>query len=199
MRFGGRWLPLRLLPGQKRVNAEHRRAQLAADGPESQPCFLSALTSSVHLCVDFGRPSCPSLQPFSLPPEFSTICYRNRKFSHTKSLPAGSIGVMKCKVCLQSKHYLLLALLLFFAAVILASKGSKIGQLSHASSNPQDFFVWATNSSFSYSFRYDPRAADEWLFHSGAWLFATSLPPGTVTTTYWSIRIPAKDFHTQQK
>jgi hypothetical protein len=34
--------------------------------------------------------------------------------------------------------------------------------------NPQDFFLWGTRShSFAYSFRYDPRAADEWLFHSG--------------------------------
>jgi hypothetical protein len=97
---------------------------------------------------------------------------------------------MKCKVCLQSKHYLLLALLLFFAAVIVVSRGPKNGQRSNASNNPQDFFVWATNSSFSYSFRYDPRAADEWLFHCGAWLFATSPPPGTVRPTYWPIRIP---------
>jgi hypothetical protein len=106
---------------------------------------------------------------------------------------------MKCKVCLQSNRYWLLAWLLFFAAVILAGKGSKIGQRNHASSNPQDFFLWATNSSFSYSFRYDPRAADEWLFHSGAWLFATSLPPGTVTTTDWPIRIPPQEFRTHQK
>jgi hypothetical protein len=106
---------------------------------------------------------------------------------------------MKCKVCLQSKHYLLPALLLFLAAIILANKGSKTGQLNNAGNNPQDFFVWATNSSFSYSLRYDPRASDEWLFHSGAWLFATSLPPGTVTTTYWPIRLPPKDFPTHQK
>src|ERR1035441_4057335 len=163
------------------------------------PCFLSAKTSSARLCNDLGRPLRPSLQPFSLPPEFSTIRYTNHNFSHTKSLPAGSIRVMRRKVCLQSKHYLLLALLLFVAVVILASKRSKIGQLTNASSNPQDFFVWATNSSISYSFRYDPRAADEWLFHSGAWLFATSLPTGTVTPTYWPIRLPAKDFHAHQK
>jgi len=97
---------------------------------------------------------------------------------------------MKHQVRLQSKHYLLLALWLFLAAVILAGKGSRIRQRNNASSNPQDFFLWATNLSFAYSFRYDPRAADEWLFHSGAWLFATSPPPGTVRPTDWLISIP---------
>ena len=55
--------------------------------------------------------------------------------------------------------------------------------------------MWATNASISYSFRYDPRAADEWLFHSGAWLYATSPPPNTAATTYWRIGISPKDFH----
>jgi hypothetical protein len=92
---------------------------------------------------------------------------------------------MKHKMRLQTRYSLLLASSLCFAAVILASKGARTGQRNNAGSNPQDFFMWATNSSYSYSFRYDPRAADEWLFHSGAWLFATSLPPGKVTTAFW--------------
>jgi hypothetical protein len=52
--------------------------------------------------------------------------------------------------------------------------GLKLG----APDNPQDFYVWSTTSTsaFAYSFRYDPRAADEWLFHSGAWLLTPTLP-----------------------
>lgn len=133
------------------------------------------------------------------PPKYSAISISNCRLSRTKSGPAGSIRVMKCEVCLQSTHYLLLALLLLFAAAALARKGSKIGQLNNASGNPQDFFVRATNSSFSSSFRYDPHATDEWLFHSGARAFATSPPLGTITTTNWFISIPPKDFHTHQK
>ena len=33
--------------------------------------------------------------------------------------------------------------------------------------NPQDFYLWSTGSSFAYTFRYDPRAADVWSFKSG--------------------------------
>jgi hypothetical protein len=33
--------------------------------------------------------------------------------------------------------------------------------------NPQDFYLWETESSFAYTFRYDPRAADVWLFKAG--------------------------------
>jgi len=33
--------------------------------------------------------------------------------------------------------------------------------------NPQDFYLWETDSSFGYTFRYDPRAADIWLFKAG--------------------------------
>lgn len=33
--------------------------------------------------------------------------------------------------------------------------------------NPNKFCLWATNSSFRYTFTYDPHAADVWLFESG--------------------------------
>jgi hypothetical protein len=33
--------------------------------------------------------------------------------------------------------------------------------------NPDKFYLQATSSSFNYAFTYDPRAADEWLFHNG--------------------------------
>jgi len=82
-------------------------------------------------------------------------------------------------------NYVLAFLPLFILAVAIIA-GRSFRKLSSAApknpgNNPQDFFVWATNSNFSYSFRYDPRAADEWLFHSGARLFTTSLPPTLVT------------------
>jgi hypothetical protein len=84
----------------------------------------------------------------------------------------------------QWKYVLPLLPLLILAVAILGErsfrKSSSIAP-KNPGNNPQDFFVWATNSNFSYSFRYDPRAADEWLFHSGARLFATSLPPTLVT------------------
>ena len=106
-----------------------------------------------------------------------TVCSDTTRSADSRTqIPfrAGSVGAMKCRLRLQLKHYSLLVLALFFVLVLLADKASRIGHLSNVSSNPQDFFIWATNASISYSFRYDPRAADEWLFHSGAWLFATS-------------------------
>jgi hypothetical protein len=106
---------------------------------------------------------------------------------------------MKCDLHLQRHQYLLLPLLFFVAVAILASMQSESEHLNNVSSNPQDFFVWATTSSVIYSFRYDPRAADEWLFHSGAWLFGTSQPPGTGTMTYWPISVPPKDVRTQPR
>ena len=79
---------------------------------------------------------------------------------------------------------LLFGLLILVAAVILAARDFRIRSAmpaKNANNNPQDFLVRATNSSFSYCFRYDPRAADEWLFHSGAGLISTSIPPQAVT------------------
>lgn len=90
---------------------------------------------------------------------------------------------MKHTLRLPWKYALPLLPLLILAVAILSERSSRhsIGaNLKNPTHNPQDFFVWASNSSFSYSFRYDPRAADEWLFHSGARLFATSMPPTLV-------------------
>ena len=84
----------------------------------------------------------------------------------------------------QWKYVLPFLPLLVLTGAIIAERSfrkSSSAVLRNPGINPQDFFVWATNSSFSYSFRYDPRAADEWLFHSGARLFATSMPPTLVT------------------
>lgn len=91
---------------------------------------------------------------------------------------------MKRRSRLQWKYVLPLLPLFVLAGAIIAERShrrSSSAAPKSSGNNPQDFFVWATNSSFSYSFRYDPRAADEWLFHSGARLFATSMPPTLVT------------------
>jgi len=74
--------------------------------------------------------------------------------------------------------------LLFLTTIVAVKKGAALwlsGHWTQERNNPQDFFAWGKGSSVSYSFRYDPRAADEWLFHSGAWLLATSRPPATLT------------------
>ena len=33
--------------------------------------------------------------------------------------------------------------------------------------NPDKFCLWLTNSAYTYTFTYDPRAADKWLFQTG--------------------------------
>ena len=84
---------------------------------------------------------------------------------------------------LQQRDYLLLILVVFLAATILARRrpSARIGgPLMSVKDNPQDFFVLSSNDSFSCSFRYDPRAADHWLFESGARLFANPMLPETV-------------------
>ena len=44
--------------------------------------------------------------------------------------------------------------------------GSHGVERTRAPNNPNDFYLWATDSVFTYTFRYDPRAADGWLFRS---------------------------------
>ena len=39
-----------------------------------------------------------------------------------------------------------------------------------AANNPNDFYLWSTKSSFTYTFRYDPREADLWMFRSAGGL-----------------------------
>ena len=45
-------------------------------------------------------------------------------------------------------------------------------QLREVHNNPDKFYLCATNSAYDYHFTYDPRAADEWLFHTGGPLSA---------------------------
>jgi hypothetical protein len=85
---------------------------------------------------------------------------------------------MECNLQPQARSRFFLAL--FAVAVILlmwAAEMYKSRRRQIANDNPQDFFLRGTTSSFSYYFRYDPRAADEWLFRSGARLINTSAPP----------------------
>ena len=51
--------------------------------------------------------------------------------------------------------------------------------------NPNDFYLWQSATGFEYTFRYDPRAADEWRFGASSEL--KDIPhragkPGAVTT-----------------
>ena len=91
---------------------------------------------------------------------------------------------MKRGPTLEPKFALLLGLLLLVVAILLLARGSYKAwsgkPIKSVGNNPQDFFVTATSSQFRAYFRYDPRAADEWLFHSGARLMASSLPPASL-------------------
>jgi hypothetical protein len=92
--------------------------------------------------------------------------------------------MMKWKARLRPESYLLPAMLVLIASGIAVNKLAKSRPPVNVGINPQDFFVFATNSSYIASFRYDPRAADEWLFHFGSWIFATSTPPSGVASPY---------------
>ena len=39
-------------------------------------------------------------------------------------------------------------------------------RLEKPDNNPDKFHLWATNSSYGYTFTYDPHAADAWLFRT---------------------------------
>ena len=85
--------------------------------------------------------------------------------------------VMKRRPVLEPKYALLLGLLLLVVVILLARGSFKAWSGKPTRSvrnNPQDFFVTARGSAVQAYFRYDPRAADEWLFHSGAGLIPTS-------------------------
>lgn len=91
--------------------------------------------------------------------------------------------MMKRGPAIDSRYLLLLGLLLVVIAVLLARSGFKHWsgkRVQGVGDNPQDFFVSAAPSAFQAYFRYDPRAADEWLFHSGARLLPTSTPTATI-------------------
>ena len=40
-------------------------------------------------------------------------------------------------------------------------------RLEEPDNNPDQFRLWATNSSYCYTFTHDPHAADDWLFRTG--------------------------------
>ena len=52
-------------------------------------------------------------------------------------------------------------------SLILAMARLKAPAARTDDNNPNKFLAWATNSSISYTFTYDPHAADVWLFHAG--------------------------------
>ncbi len=84
---------------------------------------------------------------------------------------------------LQVRDYLLLILVVFLVVALLAQKrpAARIGgPRMSVKDNPQDFFMLSSTSFLYSSFRYDPRAADHWLFESGAALFANPMPSEAV-------------------
>jgi len=75
---------------------------------------------------------------------------------------------MKGNPCLHTRR-IGTALFLFAAALAMSMGFVQVNQLPATSerNNPQDFYLWSTGSSFAGTFRYDPRAADIWLFKAG--------------------------------
>ena len=78
---------------------------------------------------------------------------------------------MKCNSCLHTRRARV-ALFLFAAALFALFLSIGFFRVipvpaTDENNNPQDFYLWSTDSSFAYAFRYDPRAADVWLFKSG--------------------------------
>ena len=77
---------------------------------------------------------------------------------------------MKRNLRLLTKHALVLPALLFAALFPIALNGLKTFPDKRArdmGNNPDHFFLWATNSNYSYTFIYDPLMADNWLRESG--------------------------------
>ena len=91
--------------------------------------------------------------------------------------------MMKRSPILEPKYALLLGLVLLIVAMVLARSSFKTwsGKPTRSvSNNPQDFYASSTRSTFQAYFRYDPRAADEWLFHAGAGVVNPSTPTATL-------------------
>ena len=42
--------------------------------------------------------------------------------------------------------------------------------MRETNNNPDKFRLWATNSTYVYTFTYDPFAADEWRFETGGFI-----------------------------
>ena len=77
---------------------------------------------------------------------------------------------MKRNLRLLTQYALLLTALLFAALFPIALNGLKASPDMRArdmGNNPDHFFLWATNSTYSYTFIYDPLMADNWLRESG--------------------------------
>src|SRR5580765_2957431 len=92
---------------------------------------------------------------------------------------------MKRNTCLYAGC--IIATLSVLTAVLFSSGGVVISSRlpeSPENNNPQKFYLWATGSSFSYTFTCDPRAADGWLFRSGGGtMFVFQPPTGTLQSS----------------
>ena len=67
--------------------------------------------------------------------------------------------------CLLAVSWVLVTILLVVASFHFnISSDVQKGEFNN---NPDKFHLWATNSSYTYTFTYDPLAADQWLFRTG--------------------------------
>jgi hypothetical protein len=89
---------------------------------------------------------------------------------------------MKCNLRRQSKYYLLIVLSVAADGLRMRASMWTARHIEDVNDNPQDFFIRGTASTPSFSFRYDPRAADEWLFRSGVRLIGTATLSKPITS-----------------
>jgi hypothetical protein len=75
--------------------------------------------------------------------------------------------------CILAASGLLVTILLVVATFHLDISGDV--QKREINNNPDKFRLWATNSTYVYTFTYDPLAADQWLFESA----------GFIVTNHW--------------
>lgn len=82
-----------------------------------------------------------------------------------------------------------LVLLLFLAAMGVVIAGSRAFlstgmSASRFNNNPQQFHLWSTSNSFSYTFNCDPRMSDEWLFKTAGGTTFGVMSLNTVTNEW---------------
>jgi hypothetical protein len=70
--------------------------------------------------------------------------------------------------CILAAFGALVTIFLVVATLHFTNLGSV--QIREINNNPDKFRLWATNSTYVYTFTYDPLAADEWRFETGGFI-----------------------------
>ena len=70
--------------------------------------------------------------------------------------------------CILAAFGMLAAIVLVVATLHFDISGDV--QQREINNNPDKFRLWATNSTYVYTFTYDPLAADEWRFETGGFI-----------------------------